>query len=318
MNRSLLTIAALALASSVAACSQHAPAEPPADAPQAETEAVTPEPLPPGAVARVNGEVITEAELVGTVHSSPVSGIDLATPAGRQLLQRLTTAMIQSRLLEGEARAEGLAEDDAYLKAVDRFAAGLGDAPNRDRLLAEFRRTKLVAMQRQRLRTRFTPDDAQARTYFADHRQRYDVPDSANIQQIVVADADLAERIARLARNGDNFERLALAHSTDPYVRRNFGSLGWVKRGEGIPAVDAMVFALRDKGAIGGPVQTVKGYHVVKLIDRKPGREVSFEEVSHKVVEDTVAEAMDRHLVALAEKAEVTIDQKFFAGVEYP
>ena len=279
-------------------------------------ETTTPEPLPPGAVARVNGAVITEAELVGTINSSPVSGIDLASPAGRQLLQRLTTAMIQSRLLEAEARAEGLASDERYLDTVKQFAAGLGQAANHEQIVAEFRRTKLVAMQRQRLRTRFTPDEEQMRAYFADHRQRYDIPDSANLQQIVVADGELAERIARLARHGDSFERLALAHSTDPYVQRNFGSLGWVKRGQGIPVVDAVVFALQEKGAIGGPVQTDKGYHVVKLIDRKPGREVPFEEVSGKVVEDAVAEATDRHLVALAEQAEVTVDPAFFAGAE--
>jgi parvulin-like peptidyl-prolyl isomerase len=316
MKQSIVAFAALALLSGLGACTQHAPTEPPADAPTAKSESATPEPLPPGAVARVNGEVITEAELVGTINSSPVSGIDLASPAGRQLLQRLTTAMIQSRLLEAEAKAEGLASDETYLDAVKQFAAGLGQAPNHEQLVAEFRRTKLVAMQRQRLRERFTPDEEQVRAYFADHRQRYDIPDSANLQQIVVADAALAEQVARLARNGDSFERLALAHSTDPYVQRNFGSLGWVKRGAGIPALDAVVFALTEKGEIGGPVQTDRGYHVVKLLDRKEGRRVAFEEMAAKVADDMVAEALDRHLVSLAEQAVVTVDQAFFAGAE--
>jgi parvulin-like peptidyl-prolyl isomerase len=297
-------------------CTQHAATEATPDAAPVASDADTPEPLPPGAVARVNGEVITEAELVGTINSSPVSGIDLASPAGRQLLQRLTTAMIQTRLLEAEATAEGMSDDPAYRDAIHRFTTGLGDAANRDELVAEFRRTKMVALQRQRLRERFTPKEAEARAFFEDHRQRYDVPDTANIQQIVVSDAELAERIARLARHGDNFERLALSHSTDPYVKRNFGSLGWVKRGQGIPAVDELVFGLDKKGAIGGPVQTDRGYHVVKLLDRREGRRVEFEEVKENVVGDMVAEALDRHLVDLARQAEVTVDQQFFAGAE--
>jgi len=316
MNRSALTLAAFALTAGLAACTQQSTTEPTPEPAANQAESVTREPLPAGAVARVNGEVITETALVGTVNSSPVSGIDLNSPAGRKLLQHLTTAMIQSHLLAAEATAEGLAKDKEYLDAVDRFAAGLGEVPNRDQLITEFRHTKLVAMQRQRLRTGFTPDEEAARAYFEGHRQRYDIPDSANIQQIVVADAALAERIARLARDGDTFERLALAHSSDPYVKRNFGSLGWVNRGQGIPAVDSMVFALREKGEIGGPVHTDRGYHVVKLLDHKEGRKVSFEEVAAKVADDMVAEAMDRHLVDLAKNAEVTIDEKFFAGAE--
>jgi len=268
--------------------------------------------LPDSVLARVDGAEITRAEVERLIASSPVSGIDLATAGGKRTLRELTTALIQRRLLEEEAEASGLTADPDYRKAIADFERGVAKDPHRDELVAEYRRTKLVVLQRQRLEDRFRPTEAELRGYFEAHRDRYDIPEEANVQQIVVATEAEAQRLAKEARGGADFSGLAVQHSTDPFVKRNFGMLGWVKRGEGFPALDELVFTLKRKGEIGGPVQSPRGYHVVKLIDHRDGRTVSFEEARKRVEADMVKERLNAHLLELAKKAKITVNKAAF------
>jgi len=206
----------------------------------------------------------------------------------------------------------GLADDPAYRKAIADFERGVAQDAHRDALVAEYRRTKLVTLQRQRLRARFLPSEAEARAYYETHRGRYDVAEEANLQQIVVATEAEAKRVAAEARDGADFSGLAVRHSTDPFVKRNFGMLGWVKRGEGFPELDRLVFSLKHKGEIGGPVRSPRGYHIVKLIDHHDGRRVAFEEARERVEEDMVKERLNAHLLELAGKAKITINKAAF------
>jgi len=268
--------------------------------------------LPKTVLARVDGVDITRGEVVRLVASSPVSGVDLATPGGKRVLRELTTAMIQRQLLEEEAKRSGVTGDPAYRKAIATFEKGVAKDPNRKAMLAEYRRTKLVTLQRARLREQLLPSESEVKGYFAAHRSRYDVPEEANIQQIVVADEAKARRVAKEARNGTDFSGLAVRSSTDPFVKRNFGMLGWVKRGEGFPALDKLVFSLKRKGEIGGPVKSPRGFHVVKLIDHRDGHAVPFERARKRVEQDMVKQRLNAHLLELAKKAKIVINKAAF------
>jgi len=269
-------------------------------------------PLPDSVLARVDGTDITRTAVEQLVASSPITGIDLASPAGKRAMRELTTAMIQRQLLEEEARRSGLTDDPAYRKAIATFEKGVARDPNRESMVAEYRRTKLVTLQRERLRRQLAPTEAEARAHFTSHRDRYDVPEEANVQQIVVAKEGEAEQVAKEAHDGANFSGLALQHSTDPFVKRNFGMLGWVKRGEGFPTLDRLVFSLKRKGEIGGPVKSPRGFHVVKLIDHRDGHEVPFEMARKRVEADMVKQRLDAHLLELAKRAKITVNKAAF------
>jgi len=268
--------------------------------------------LPDTVLARVDGTDITRVEVERLVASSPITGVDLATPAGKRVLRELTTALIQRQLLEREAVESGLADDPTYQKAIADFEKGVAKDANREAMVAEYRRTKLVTLQRARLRERWQSSEAEARAYFEAHRPHFDVPEEVNVQQIVVADATAAERVAKEARGGADFSGLAVRHSTDPYVKRNFGMLGWVKRGEGFAELDKVIFSLKEKQAIGGPVQSPRGFHVVKLIDHRDGRQVSFNEARNKVEEAMVKERLNAHLLELAKQAKIIVNKAAF------
>ena len=64
--------------------------------------------------------------------------------------------------------------------------------------------------------------------------------------------------------DGADFATLARRHSADPGSGSRGGSLGTFGRGQMLRPIDELVFSLRP-GDLGGPVETVLGYHLLRL-----------------------------------------------------
>jgi hypothetical protein len=88
----------------------------------------------------------------------------------------------------------------------------------------------------------------------------------------------LAETIRETADSGADFDALAAAFSEDPDTLDRGGSLGTVTPGMLAEPLERVVFAL-EAGQIGPVVHTARGFHVVKVLARRPARLRSLEEV---------------------------------------
>jgi parvulin-like peptidyl-prolyl isomerase len=61
--------------------------------------------------------------------------------------------------------------------------------------------------------------------------------------------------------------------------------LGYLKKGELLPAFEKEAFRLQ-VGEISGIIRTDFGFHIIKLLDRKGGIPIPFEEIKEKVMAD--------------------------------
>lgn len=78
-----------------------------------------------------------------------------------------------------------------------------------------------------------------------------------------------AEQVLQLARQEEvDFAELAKQYSQDTGSVPQGGDLGYVGRGMLVPEFEQVAFALQ-LGEISGVVQTVYGYHIIQLIDKK-------------------------------------------------
>lgn len=68
---------------------------------------------------------------------------------------------------------------------------------------------------------------------------------------------------------GADFVELCKAYSQDPGSVRNDGIVGWVGKGQLVPEFEQAMFELKD-GEISKPVKTAYGYHIIKMLGRKP------------------------------------------------
>lgn len=126
------------------------------------------------------------------------------------------------------------------------------------------------------------PSEQDLTAVYNANQAEFTVPRQFRISQIFVAvpkdapkaEADRlrkkAEDIAARAQAKDaDFARLAQANSDHKPSAAQGGDLGWLVEREMIPEMKAMI-PLLAKGAVGKPVRTEQGWHVVKLMDAKP------------------------------------------------
>lgn len=90
-------------------------------------------------------------------------------------------------------------------------------------------------------------------------------------RHILVNTSEEAEEILELLENGSDFEQLAQERSIGPSAERG-GDLGWFGRAAMVQEFSDAAFALQP-GEISDVVQTQFGYHVIKVEDRRDGRE---------------------------------------------
>lgn len=79
-----------------------------------------------------------------------------------------------------------------------------------------------------------------------------------------------AFEVYQKAIEGEDFEALAKAYSSDKSTAEEGGVLPYFSLGEMVTPFEKTAFALNEIGEISKPVKTRYGYHIIKLIDHKP------------------------------------------------
>jgi parvulin-like peptidyl-prolyl isomerase len=95
----------------------------------------------------------------------------------------------------------------------------------------------------------------------------------------------LADELAAQAKAGGDFAKLAMQHSEDPSKDRNSGDLGYFTWGRMVPEFQEAAYAL-NIDQISDVVETVYGYHVIKVTDKRPNKnfqEGNFEEQERNI-----------------------------------
>ena len=101
-------------------------------------------------------------------------------------------------------------------------------------------------------------------------------PQTMPEEQKVNAQKKALEIYERLT-NGEDFAELAMKESDDKGSGRNGGVLRWFSTGQMVPEFEKASFELKEINEISKPVRTDYGWHIIKLIDKKPVP--SFEEM---------------------------------------
>jgi peptidyl-prolyl cis-trans isomerase D len=121
-----------------------------------------------------------------------------------------------------------------------------------------------------------------------------------------------AEEVLKEARSGADFAALAKKYSQDESNAPQGGDLDYFSRGRMVPAFEDAAFALKP-GEISDLVKTEFGYHIIKLVDRKPAvvRPLSDPAVYKELETEMIRERADQETATLADAlaAEATTPQ---------
>lgn len=219
-------------------------------------------------VAEMDGQRITWGEVKGpvvaagkgAVKSDPLAMEDEARSAA---LER----EIDLRLMTEKAKAAGLDKDPVYKARVD-----------------EYRKTHLINLYREGLIASMEPSKDELKSYYEANKARFVQPETRKIQMVVVKTKAEAEQLKAKIQAGDmTMYQAAQKHSIAAGAKQNLGEVGWVNKGDTVPALDKMIFAL-GPGEVGGPVETPAGWHLVTVQDVQEAKYDSFDdEVTQKL-----------------------------------
>jgi parvulin-like peptidyl-prolyl isomerase len=111
----------------------------------------------------------------------------------------------------------------------------------------------------------------------------FKVPKEATPEEVREIRARCQKVHAKL-RAGEDFGEMAILYSED-ISNKDRGDLGVFKKGELFPAFEKEVLRLK-VGEMSEVFRTDFGFHIIKLVDRKGGNPLPFEEVKEKVRQD--------------------------------
>lgn len=198
----------------------------------------------------------------------------------RRDLKRITSSLenlLVYRTLASEARALGLDQDPEVRKAVELATERVLGIERLNRFRAELK----------------VPDMNQAakEKYLAE-QAKFQVPEQVRAMHVLVdtkerSDEEArkrAEEVREKAAAGADFGKLAQEYSDDPGTKGSQGDLGFFGKGRMLPQFEDAAFALAKSGEISPVVKTRFGYHVIRLVERKPARMKPFEEVRDSLV----------------------------------
>jgi peptidyl-prolyl cis-trans isomerase SurA len=93
------------------------------------------------------------------------------------------------------------------------------------------------------------------------------IPENADAS-VIAEKQGQARKLLERALAGEDFGKLARESSDDPATRNEGGDLGYFGKDMLPKAIEEMVFAMKP-GEVRGPVRADRGFHVIKLVDRK-------------------------------------------------
>jgi parvulin-like peptidyl-prolyl isomerase len=254
---------------------------------------------------------------------------------GKETLERL----IYKEVLKQAMEQSGLKPSEADLKlALDEERRNIAKTYNGKETLASMAERELgmteeqyvreVLMLRMFLKAAIVGDtnkipEGELRLFWANNQGRYQDPPRVRLSHIFIRAVDengkgnweqalkAAQSAYDKAVQGADFADLARKLSEDKKTAAKGGDLGFIAPEvfEWGPGILQVAYGL-DAGNIAGPVQSMWGYHVIKVMQKIPGTTPEFEKVKSLVLADYLDEKVqtmaDIFTKQLVEKASIT------------
>lgn len=153
------------------------------------------------------------------------------------------------------------------------------------------------------------------------NKQSYKQAETVHAQHILIKFKDdevqakkLAESVRKKLLTGKySFEDLAEEYSEDMSAKNNKGDLGYFSRGRMVPEFESAAFSLKI-GEVSQLVKTQFGYHIIKVLDKKPEKALAFEDVKDGLISSLEAaykkEAYGKKLYDTLMIPDLKVDEK--------
>jgi len=261
-------------------------------------------------VVSVNGENLTVAELSQEVQK--IVPMETSFHGGmsaekiKSIETRALAILVEKELQYQDALSKGMKPDKEAVEAefkrvIERFsskkefAKAIKQAGFTEKLLERFIARDLLSqkIRKQEVDDRVSISDTAIREYYETNKNRYMKPEEYRASTILVKvdPASSAEERAKLKeraesllkriKDGADFGQIAYDNSDD-MSRIKGGDMGFFHVGRTVPEFEEAVKKLK-VGEVSDIVESIYGYHLIKLTEKKEPRQLPYEEVKDKI-----------------------------------
>jgi peptidyl-prolyl cis-trans isomerase C len=338
--RTLTTGFCLVVSSVFMALAQQPPAPAPQTAPAQAAPAPAADPVKGDpVVARVQGEPITEKDVLNVINQ--IAAGQQATPEQQQkknvvFYKNALDSLVSQLLLKHEGQEKKLSVDqakaDEYFKTLiarfpseQQFRQALASQGTNETEVRRSIRDSLLLQQVIDETTKDVPavSDDQIKKFYDENPKFFEEPEQVHAAHILLrSDAQATPEKKEEARKklealrGDiesnkiSFADAARQNSEDKGSAPTGGDLGFFARGQMVKPFEAAAFNTQP-GALSAVFETQFGFHLVKVIEKKPAGKKALEatkaDISNFLDRKAKEETLQKHIADLKSKAPIEI-----------
>jgi peptidyl-prolyl cis-trans isomerase D len=181
--------------------------------------------------------------------------------------------------------------------------------------VGEQRKIKYLLIDRDLARQKVNVPASDVQRYYNDNLQQYQTPEQVRASHILLntggkdeaAVRTQAESILAQAKAGADFAELAKKFSEDEGSKVNGGDLNYFGRGRMVPEFETVAFSL-PAGQISDLVKTQYGFHIIKVVDKRPATTQTLDEVRPQIQQQLSAQIADQQIADRARQLDDRID----------
>jgi len=271
-------------------------------------------------VAEVNGEAILMSDLTRQLRIMVGSNTKLNKADYLKAKDEAMDSLINQELLYQEGKKEGLESKDADVEAeIAKVKKNFPTQEEFDQVLKMQGLTdqkfivmvKRVMTMRDTIKVKVQPlakpvTDKEIQDYYEANKSKFTEPEQVKARHILIKSPQNAseqektvaknkiDSILKEIRDGEDFAELAKKDSECPSAPQG-GDLGFFSRGQMVKPFEDVAFALQP-GQVSDVVETEFGYHIIRVDEKKPGKQLKLEEVQDRIKEVLTNEEIDKAL----------------------
>ena len=203
----------------------------------------------------------------------------LATVGGT----KITVDDFQKRLGEVRAKVVTPPSNEDFLEDLIRYEIGLQEArrlklPEDPVIKERFDQVLYNSLLEKELGPKLdkvTVREPEMKTFYRSNPELHlahiliDVKEDASVEDRAAARRRAQENLDEVRRSRRPFDELVKLYSDDPTTKDNAGDLGYQSRATLAPEIYDLALKMTP-GQIKGPIESRDGFHILKLIDRRP------------------------------------------------
>ena len=175
------------------------------------------------------------------------------------------------------------------------------------------------AVLERELKSQVTVTDAEVKKFYDENPSRFEQAEQVRASHVLIGTKDAAgkdltdaqkadkrkkiEELLKRAKAGEDFAKLAKEYSEDPGSKDNGGEYTF-PRGQMVPEFESAAFSLKKAGDISDVVTTPFGYHIIKLSEKIPAKNLTLTEVSSDLKDGLAGQKMQKLIPGYIEKVE--------------